>query len=73
MQSLVTQKTGKVPVSTYFLILAAVAMLMPVFPLTAVSAAAVRGRVDPRLAAVGITLLSLQTGGFEQDMVVVPQ
>jgi hypothetical protein len=82
MQPLVTPKTGRVPLSTHFLIAAAAAMLIPVFPMTGVSAALAaaglvlaireeRGRNRTiaivlaavlLVAALGITLLSLQTG-----------
>ncbi|MET3143280.1 UNVERIFIED_ORG: hypothetical protein ABIB19_002887 [Arthrobacter sp. UYEF10] len=82
MQPLVTPKTHRVTVSTYFLIAAAAAMLIPVFPFTGVSAAlsgiglllAIREAPGRNrtitivlaslflVAAVGITLLSLQTG-----------
>ncbi|MDQ0851586.1 amino acid transporter [Arthrobacter sp. B3I9] len=85
MQPLVTPKPGRVPVSTYLLIAAAAAMLIPVFPMTGVSAvlsaaglvmalreAPGRNRVIAivlaavlLVAAVGITLMSLQTGFTE--------
>jgi hypothetical protein len=91
MQPLVTPKAGRVPVYTYFLIAAVAAMLIPVFPLTGVSAAlsgiglALAVREEPGrnrviamvlasvlLAAVGITLLSLQAGSIELDRTVEP-
>lgn len=85
MQPLVTHKAGRVPVSTYLLVAAAAAMLIPVFPMTGVSAAlsavglALAIREAPGrnrviaivlasvllVAAIGITLLSLQTGFTE--------
>ena len=85
MQPVVTPKAGRVPVSTYFLVAAAALMLVPVFPITGVSAALSatalilalreapgRNRIIAIVlasvllgAAVGITLLSLQTGVIE--------
>lgn len=91
MQPLVTPKAGRVPVSTYLLIAAAAAMLIPVFPMTGVSAvlsaaglvlaireAPGRSRIISialasvlLLVAVGITLMSLQTGFTEMGPPIV--
>lgn len=93
MQPVVTPKSGRVPASTYFLIAAAALLLIPVFPITGVSAALSatglilaireapgRNRVIAIVlasvllgAAVGITLLSLQTGVIEPPPTVEPR
>jgi hypothetical protein len=85
MQPLVTPKAGRVPVSTHLLLAAAVATLIPVLPMTGVSAvlsaaglvlaireAPGRNRIVAivlatvlLVAAIGMTLMSLQTGYTE--------
>jgi uncharacterized membrane protein len=62
MQPLVTPKPGRVPVSTYLLTAAAAAMLIPVFPMTGVSAV---------LSAAGLVMALREAPGRNRVIAIV--
>jgi len=62
VQPLVTPKAGRIPAWTYFLVAAAALMLIPVFPITGVSAA---------LSATGLILAIRETPGRNRIIAIV--